>query len=318
MNQLAEFGIATVSRQTGISAHRLRAWERRHPSLLVGRTETGRRRYSEQDIFRLRTIKQLIDDGYKIGELATLSQDELSGLCSQEALEPSLDSASKAQTGNGKLRLLTCGEAIPSALINKLDNNQNVDLCARLRSFAQIAEAIENGHYDIAVLQIETLNATVLHSLRELHHSQRIESVFIVFHYGLRELVEELRGYGFKLWRAPLNTAELYQAISQLASLEEESEHEIDSSGMAPVHIFNPSQLNKLSNVSTAIDCECPKHIAELIQSLCAFESYSQQCENRDTEDAILHRRIYLQTAHARHTMEKMLQQVIEAENIQI
>ncbi len=317
MNQLAEFGIATVSRQTGITAHRLRAWERRHPSLLVGRSETGRRRYSEEDIFRLRTIKQLIDDGYKIGELATLNQSELSSLCSQQSLEPAIESPNSA-SGNTKLRILTCGESIPPTLVNKLNNNQNVDLSARLRNFAQIAEAIENNYFDIAVLQIETLNATMLHSLREMHNSQRVESVFIVFHYGLRELVEGLRAYGFKLWRAPFNIAELYQAISQQANLGEEAENEIDSSGMAPVHIFNPSQLNKLSNVSTAIDCECPKHIAELIQSLCAFESYSQQCENRDTEDAILHHRIYLQTAHARHTMEKMLQQVIDTENIQI
>lgn len=317
MNNLAEFGIATVSRQTGISAHRLRAWERRHPSLLVGRSDTGRRRYSEADIFRLRSIKHLIDDGYKISELATLSQDELSALGSQEELHTPL-SESRPSTDSSRLKILLCGEAIPSALIKKLNDNKQLDLAARLRSFSQLSEATENEHFDIAVLQIETINASSLHSLRELYQSQKVESVFVVFHYGLRELVEELRNFDFKLWRAPLNSAELYQAINQLATPETEHEEEIDSSGMAPVHLFNPSQLNKLSNVSTAIDCECPKHIAELIQSLCAFESYSQQCENRDTEDAILHHRIYLQTAHARHTMEKMLQQVIEAENIQL
>ncbi|GAA6151491.1 MerR family transcriptional regulator [Pseudoteredinibacter isoporae] len=313
MNQFAEFGIATVSRQTGISAHRLRAWERRHPSLLVGRSDTGRRRYSEKDILKLQTIKQLIDDGYKIGELATLTQSELSNLCGRHIDGSNL---SPSRPEGDQLRILSCGESIPPLLINKLSNHQGMDTHTRLRSFAQIAEALQGHHFDIAVLQIETLNAAALHSLRELHHSQKINSVFILFHYGLRELVEELRSYGFKLWRAPVNIAELYQAISQLAN--PENEHEIDSSGMAPAHIFNPSQLNKLSSVSTAMDCECPKHISELIQALCAFESYSQQCENRDTEDAILHHRIYLQTAHARHTMEKMLQQVIEAENIQL
>lgn len=339
MSHFAEFGIAVVSKQTGISAHRLRAWERRYPSLLVGRSDTGRRRYTEQDIARLKSIKSLIDNGYKISEVSALSQNELSQLCQQ------LGPASNGSASNGSApfgsipvgsdgdkstpqashinippnqRVLTCGHAIPQQLSERLKQNQSLNLDTQLRNFSQLSEATADSQFDIAILQVETISASDLSYLREFHRNKPVHSVFLIFHYGLRELVEELKSYGFHLWKAPFNASELYQAIYQSSNKTDAPTIDIDSSGMAPEHIFNPSQLNKLSNVSTAIDCECPKHISELIQSLCAFESYSQQCENRNEEDAALHRRIYLQTAKARYTMEKMLQQVIDAENIRL
>lgn len=322
MNNIAEFGIAVVSKQTDISAHRLRAWERRYPSLVVGRSNTGRRRYTEQDISRLKTIKNLIDNGYKISELAPLNQDELAllyqqsnnSLLNSQAGEPTQEAGHSNTLP--KLNVLSCGKAIPQQLKELLVQNQSLNLSLQLSNYSQLAEATTNVEFDIGIFQVETISASVVSYLRELHLKKSVHSVFVIFHYGLRDLVEELKSYGFKLWKAPFNATELHYAICQLNLKPHNTAVDIDSSGMAPDHIFNPSQLNKLSNVSTAIDCECPKHISELIQSLCAFESYSQQCENRNEEDAALHRRIYLQTAKARHTMERMLEQVINAENI--
>jgi hypothetical protein len=69
--------------------------------------------------------------------------------------------------------------------------------------------------------------------------------------------------------------------------------------------------------MSTTIRCECPKHLAELVTSLGAFEKYSSECESRSVKDAELHAYLSNTAAHARHMFENALSLVIEAENIE-
>lgn len=76
------------------------------------------------------------------------------------------------------------------------------------------------------------------------------------------------------------------------------------------------STLLALRDMETAIQCECPNHIAELVERLCAFESYAKGCENRDDKDARLHRTLWFATARARRIMEDALDQVLKHEGI--
>ena len=57
------YNIGVVSRMTGVSMATLRAWERRYNFPESGRTEGGHRLYSEQDVLRLRWVKDRIDEG---------------------------------------------------------------------------------------------------------------------------------------------------------------------------------------------------------------------------------------------------------------
>ena len=78
--------IAVVARRTGLSQLVLRAWERRYGVVLPGRTETGRRRYSELDIERLSLLRVLTAADHRIGEVANQPLVELRALV--EALGP--------------------------------------------------------------------------------------------------------------------------------------------------------------------------------------------------------------------------------------
>jgi hypothetical protein len=84
------------------------------------------------------------------------------------------------------------------------------------------------------------------------------------------------------------------------------------------VRRYSPEQLSRLSRIQSAIDCECPKHLADILNTLGAFELYSQECEDRDDRDAALHAYLHASTAQARSLMEDALARVIEAENLQI
>jgi DNA-binding transcriptional MerR regulator/methylmalonyl-CoA mutase cobalamin-binding subunit len=62
----------------------IRAWEKRHRVLSPERTESNRRLYSDRDIERLILLRQLIEQGHSIGELAALSSEALMELLAKE------------------------------------------------------------------------------------------------------------------------------------------------------------------------------------------------------------------------------------------
>lgn len=79
---------------------------------------------------------------------------------------------------------------------------------------------------------------------------------------------------------------------------------------------FSSAQLARLMEIQSAVDCECPNHLSELVSSLSAFEAYARNCESRSPADAKIHADLALFTAQARAVMERALERVIEHEKI--
>lgn len=79
---------------------------------------------------------------------------------------------------------------------------------------------------------------------------------------------------------------------------------------------YSRSALMALRDLRSAIQCECPNHVAELVERLTAFEGYAKGCENRNDKDAELHRALWFATARARRMMEDALEKVLKHEGI--
>ncbi len=77
MKSQSLFPIRYVARQTGLSQHLIRVWERRYEVVVPERTETNRRLYSEADIKRLQLLKTAVDRGHTISHVAPLASEEL-------------------------------------------------------------------------------------------------------------------------------------------------------------------------------------------------------------------------------------------------
>jgi DNA-binding transcriptional MerR regulator/methylmalonyl-CoA mutase cobalamin-binding subunit len=69
--------IGFVSLQTGLSAHVIRAWEKRYGVVQPGRTSTGRRLYSDNDIQHLKLLQQATGSGHRIAQLSALDDKTL-------------------------------------------------------------------------------------------------------------------------------------------------------------------------------------------------------------------------------------------------
>lgn len=72
-----QFPIRIVARRTGLTAHVLRAWERRYGAVTPRRSESGERMYSNADVFRLRLLRRLTEGGQSIGMIGRLDTAEL-------------------------------------------------------------------------------------------------------------------------------------------------------------------------------------------------------------------------------------------------
>ncbi len=80
----AQYPMRVVVRRTGLNASVLRAWERRYGAVEPGRSEGGQRLYSEADIRKLSLLRELVDQGHAIGQVAGLNEPELRRLLLRE------------------------------------------------------------------------------------------------------------------------------------------------------------------------------------------------------------------------------------------
>ena len=74
------YPIQVVVRETGLSAHVLRVWEKRYGAVVPQRTATRRRAYSDADVHRLKLLRQATSLGHPIGSVASLPGEALEAL----------------------------------------------------------------------------------------------------------------------------------------------------------------------------------------------------------------------------------------------
>ena len=76
------YPIRAVSKLTGLSIDTLRAWERRYHVVEPERNGRGRS-YSETDVQKLRLLRELVERGYAIGQIAQHTEEELKQVAAQ-------------------------------------------------------------------------------------------------------------------------------------------------------------------------------------------------------------------------------------------
>jgi methanogenic corrinoid protein MtbC1 len=72
--------IAVVEQETGLSKDVLRKWEARYKFPVPSRNDRGDRVYSRDQVARLRSIKRLLDGGYRPAKLFGMAEGELAEL----------------------------------------------------------------------------------------------------------------------------------------------------------------------------------------------------------------------------------------------
>ena len=81
---------------------------------------------------------------------------------------------------------------------------------------------------------------------------------------------------------------------------------------------YSDETLVRVAGISTNVLCECPRHVAEIISQLASFEQYSQECLNKNSEDAHLHAYLHAISGTARSLFEDALEKIAKHEGIDL
>lgn len=305
------YGIGTVARLTGMKPDTLRVWERRYGLGASHKSDTGRRQYTQSDLEHLQLISALVDTGARIGEIASAGRKTLEALLRSQSVNGT------AANFDRKPRLLFIG----AQLCEWVDEHQgcisSTDTRLARWSLTEAAEQLaaeDGGDIDLMVVECPGLSNAILTVLTDLSERLGASRVLVVYQFGNERWQKELEDRGIAATQFPLDSAYLAYEISQSITHRDTG---LGASNLgeligAKPRQFDETQLSAARGLQGNVDCECPRHISELVQSLASFERYSADCQVENWQDAAVHSRIYAYTAQARWLMEKALSAVVE------
>ena len=98
--------IGQLSTMTGIGVHTLRVWEKRYGAPLSQRLPSGHRRYSKEEVPRLKAIASALESGFRASKVVSATLEELQGLMGlASVVEPanSVEEKEKSQIASNKM-----------------------------------------------------------------------------------------------------------------------------------------------------------------------------------------------------------------------
>jgi DNA-binding transcriptional MerR regulator len=307
------YGINAVSRLTGISAHTLRIWERRHGVVDPGRTQTRRRNYSQDDIRRLTLIKALTDLGHKLPNLAALTTDALAGrLRDAAAIAPS-----------GPVRVAFVGGLAIESLREAVAEDSTLRLAGEFPDLDSLEATLRPGSVDLIVMEFPALFPESISRFQSAMSLLGARRAVAIYHFAPQTTLKFLvsKAPGIHAVRAPVSAGELRLVLlsdvpASVSVPSGDGGKEKTSESRIPTRRYSDAQLANATRLSSTVKCECPQHLATLVASLAAFERYSSECENRNEQDARLHAHLHRATAECRAKMEDALGQLLEMEGV--
>ena len=304
-----QYAIGVVARRTQTHPETIRVWERRYELIVPGRSETGRRLYSENDIAKLTLVKRLTELGHSVSSLAKLSNDEL-----RDRLNASLASEPSKYTEQlSKLRVVFANDALRLRLSRDLLIHEDITVVDFPNK--NLSSVMEQ-RADIVIVDLVTLNEESLSDVRHYLSETGCESALVIFNFGTKKSILELEDAGVVCLKGSVASAEIYRACRSIKPTLSNSRPALNQPVTSPR--FTNEQLSRIAALTSKIACECPNHLAELIINLTAFEKYSSECANRNEEDAQLHSQLNQAAGASRLILEESLVRLMEIEGIEV
>lgn len=324
------FEISAVARLTGISPHVLRVWERRYGVVEPHRSDSKRRRYTQDDIQRLSLLKNLVDNGHAISSVARLGTAQLEERLANALEARAPDDIFETFAPMGVCRIGQIGTKIRHAIREAADKSPVLRIVGEFEGTEEMLASLRPGSIDLIILERDTIFPEDVEEIQDLIASMRVRRAILVYQFAREDTIQPLDIKRITALRAPVEAAEIQLACiadiqmalrsGRAGDLEEAGTPAkvARPTGELPGRVFTDEQLAKIGQVASVVKCECPQHLASLLSSLVAFERYSEQCEDRNQDDAVIHAFLHRTTAEARVSMENALSEVLAQEGITI
>lgn len=304
------YGIGTIARLTGLKPDTLRVWERRYGLGASRKSKTGRRQYTQSDLEHLQLVSALVAAGSRIGEIASSERKTLEVLLRSNAQAPS------TKLPEPKPHVVFVGEG----LCDWLDEHQGClnNVNAQLARFGlqedsmQMLEGLQA--VDCLVVEFATLASRQMASLKAVRDALQPRKILLTYQFCNERWLKEFEKMDIRAVQFPPDPAqlafELSSCIAEQATLD--GAHNLGDLMEVKPRQYSAVELSAARKLESTLDCECPRHIADLIRALAQFEEYSASCSVENWRDAAVHSCIYAYTGQARWLMEKAMGAVLE------
>ncbi len=300
-----------AARLAGVRVDTLRIWERRY-SVVGPRLSAGRQRlYSSADIKRLTLIKQLVDMGHPIGTIASLDEDDLSRMRATAGLP---HAARNAPRQGREVRVALVGSLLTAEQIGKALAGSVGRIVGSSTDPEKAASSLAGVEADVAIIELPTLRDADLVRVASIKAACGAALAIVLYRFAPSAVVRQMRMAGHAVARATSDPVELQAICLDLLHRPRlEAGDRLDTAEPRPPR-FDERTLAGLASASRTVECECPRHLVELVTSLGCFEQYSAECASRSPSDVSLHLDLQRAAGHARSLMEQALERVAIAE----
>lgn len=301
----------TVARLAGVPVATLRVWERRYGVVGAPKSATGQRLYSSHDVQRLRLLRQLTERGHAIGTLATLGLQALQALWADAG-----GAAPPTAARSGPRQVVVVGRhaahklaSAPGCQVRAVHD----DLAA-----AEATAGPPDG-CELLLLHLPSLQPAMVEQTLALAARWRAEATVVLYGFGAEPVAERLRAAGVVVRRDPISANELARLVEAAAPARAPASTPAPTlpvTAPAAARHFSDDDLLTLSELPSAVACECLRHLTEILLQLGGFERYSRDCQSRSPADAALHLHLSQLAGTARSLFEQALQRVMVDEGL--
>jgi len=326
------FRSGAVARMAGMPVATLRIWEQRYQAVRPITAASGHRLYSSADIERAKLLRRLTLKGHAIGLLAALETEQMREM--MNAPEVSMPANRPAVQKHLAMRVVVVGQALASRLQRLIDLQplkltlQMVAVYDTLADAAESAQQSAKPAIDLLLWQAASLHSGARQELRDVQDAWQAPDAAVVYRFSSAAGRAELTSAGAAVLCEPVDDLSLGHWLESLHRFKTPSEENVTGPELAIPSAksltqqdilpprFDDVALTQFAGLSSAIACECPSHLAELLLQVSYFEKYSGECANRSAADARLHAYLQQVAGTARMLFEKALEQVAIAEDL--
>jgi DNA-binding transcriptional MerR regulator len=312
------YRIGAVSKTTGIPVSTLRIWEARYGAFSPVKTEGKQRLFEEHDVSKAILLKQLSSEGHAISTIAHLDLAQLRGMCNVQHAVPH-----PIQRDGEPLTLSVVGLGLANRIESKkfaLGLKQNrIKVTHVLVDLAAATAATLREPSQVLLIKVNTLQTAVHTTIQALIQKHGFAQTIVIYNFAPEAVVQAMKFSGLIVRREPISDSELAELIQSVLFVDTARAQEFGTSGsVIASRKYSDETLARVAGISTHVLCECPRHVAELISQLASFEEYSQECLNKNADDAHLHAFLRSISGSARTLFENALEKIAQHEGIDL
>ena len=343
------FRSGAAARMAGMPVATLRIWERRYRVVAPAAMPSGHRLYSAAQVERLTLLRQLSEAGHAIGTTAGLDTARLRQLKAvtpeADSAAPTADAAASASAARA-WRVAVVGAplsrrmqraALRRRLAARFDIAVTFDTLGEVQPAAGDRAGKESERSpgdrspgagtgaDLLLVHLPGMHLDAVARLEEARQSLGAARVAVLYRFASASVAQACTAADVALLREPQTDAALAawldarrQAGDAAAPPGAPSTAPAADPPTVPPRRYSDAALEALALLPSGVVCECPRHLAEVLQSLVQFEGYSGECRHETPEDAALHALLGQAAGRSRAIFEDALDRLVAHDRLKL